>query len=100
MRKKLRHTKHESNLVRERIALPKPGVVKRGCDGRFPDRCSQGGLQVGGASKALVLCSSFMGALRLTRRQSQRPHLSRSVLLHGSRQVESWLIFDVSHNPK
>jgi len=33
-----------------------------------------------------------------TSRQSQRPHLSRSVLLHGSRQLRSRLIFNVGQN--
>src|SRR5205823_4634102 len=35
---------------------------------------------------------------RLTRRQSQRPSLSRLVQSHESRQRESWLILNVRQN--
>ena len=37
---------------------------------------------------------------RPTRRQSQRPDLSRLVLAHESRQAGSWLIFDVGRKKR
>ncbi len=36
----------------------------------------------------------------LTRRQSQRPYLSRRMLTHSSRQAGPWLIFDVRQKNK
>src|SRR6266542_3157521 len=41
-------------------------------------------------------CVGQLGEKCLTRRQSQRRDLSRVVLAHASRQLPSWLIFDVS----
>ena len=47
----------------------------------------------------IFVCRWWPHQTSLTRRQSQRRDLSRSMLSHGSRQFPSWLIFDVGLYP-